>query len=405
MFTVGNIPYDLSEEKLREIFKTAGPVLSFKLVYDRESGKPKGYGFCEYQDHETAASAMRNLNGHEVNGRSLRVDTATNERFKEEMKNLQVSVSGNAFEAAYGTDVEPERAPEAISQVVASLPPEQMFELARQMKHCALTNPNEARNMLLQNPQLAYALLQVLVMTRCVDVNTASSILYKPNTPMTIPPAHIGSHPPSGGMNMAHSDSLPHSMPIPPPLIPQQQPPPLNMVPPSNMYDQHPHDAFNRPMAANPNFDQRHIDPRLRQGERPPNDFNPTPLDPRVRSQAIDPRIMQQPQPVQQQQPPPIRNVVPGPMNRVPPNNVMFNPPPVNYGGNAPVQGAGNVTPANISATIAGAAAGGPSNSAQSEQEKAQLIMQVLALTDQQIAMLPAEQRQSVLSLKEQLSR
>ena len=50
--------------------------MSFRLVYDRESGKPKGYGFCEYEDQETALSAMRNLNGFEFNGRQLRVDSA-----------------------------------------------------------------------------------------------------------------------------------------------------------------------------------------------------------------------------------------------------------------------------------------------------------------------------------------
>ena len=47
-----------------------------------------------------------------------------------------------------------------ISQAVASLPPDQMYELMKQMKLCIQNNPNEARNMLLQNPQLAYALLQ-----------------------------------------------------------------------------------------------------------------------------------------------------------------------------------------------------------------------------------------------------
>ena len=43
---------------------------------DKDSGKPKGYGFCEYHDQATAESAVRNLNGHEVSGRSLRVDFA-----------------------------------------------------------------------------------------------------------------------------------------------------------------------------------------------------------------------------------------------------------------------------------------------------------------------------------------
>ena len=61
-------------------------MISFRLVFDRDSGKPKGYGFCEYQDQETALSAMRNLNGYELNGRSLRVDNATSEKNREELK-------------------------------------------------------------------------------------------------------------------------------------------------------------------------------------------------------------------------------------------------------------------------------------------------------------------------------
>ena len=64
--------------------------MSFRLVFDRDSGKPKGYGFCEYKDQETALSAMRNLNGHELNGRALRVDNAASEKSKEELKSKYI---------------------------------------------------------------------------------------------------------------------------------------------------------------------------------------------------------------------------------------------------------------------------------------------------------------------------
>lgn len=66
-----------------------------------------------------------------------------------------------------------------ISKAVSSLPPEQMFELMQQMKQCIQNNPNEARQMLLQNPQLAYALLQALVVMRVVDPNNALTMLQK----------------------------------------------------------------------------------------------------------------------------------------------------------------------------------------------------------------------------------
>lgn len=66
-----------------------------------------------------------------------------------------------AQESPYGPETEAEKAPEVISRSVASLPPEQMFELMKQMKQCVHNNPNEAKNLLMNNPQLAYALLQV----------------------------------------------------------------------------------------------------------------------------------------------------------------------------------------------------------------------------------------------------
>lgn len=73
---VGNIPYDMAEEQLISIFSEVGPVVGFRLVFDRDTGKPKGYGFCEFHDPETAASAVRNLNDVDVGGRSLRIDWA-----------------------------------------------------------------------------------------------------------------------------------------------------------------------------------------------------------------------------------------------------------------------------------------------------------------------------------------
>jgi RNA recognition motif-containing protein len=73
---VGNIPFGTTEEQLTDVFKEVGPVRLFRLMFDKETGKPKGYGFCEYYDSETALSAIRNLNRVEINGRELKVDFA-----------------------------------------------------------------------------------------------------------------------------------------------------------------------------------------------------------------------------------------------------------------------------------------------------------------------------------------
>lgn len=73
---IGNIPYDVTEEQLLQLMREVGGVVNLRLVFDKDTGKPKGFAFCEYVDTETAQSAIRNLNGREFHGRTLRVDTA-----------------------------------------------------------------------------------------------------------------------------------------------------------------------------------------------------------------------------------------------------------------------------------------------------------------------------------------
>jgi cleavage stimulation factor subunit 2 len=50
------------------------------LDYDKESGQPKGYGILEFTDSDAAASAVRNLNSIELNGRQLRADYSNDNR-------------------------------------------------------------------------------------------------------------------------------------------------------------------------------------------------------------------------------------------------------------------------------------------------------------------------------------
>ncbi|CAD6185889.1 unnamed protein product [Caenorhabditis auriculariae] len=91
---VGNISYDVQDESIRQIFlPRLDQFYRSKMVNDRETGKPKGYGFVEYADVQTAELAIRNLNGFELNGRPLRVDSAAGgERTADEMNTLQTAL-------------------------------------------------------------------------------------------------------------------------------------------------------------------------------------------------------------------------------------------------------------------------------------------------------------------------
>lgn len=73
---VGNLSFDTSESKLREMFAAHGEVASATLVMDRETGRPRGFGFVEFNDDAHARAAMAALSGANVDGRSLTVNEA-----------------------------------------------------------------------------------------------------------------------------------------------------------------------------------------------------------------------------------------------------------------------------------------------------------------------------------------
>lgn len=104
---------------------------------------------------------MQNLSGP-----VLQVDRAVGKENKE-LKSLRPTARNT--DSPYGDPTHPEEAPELITGAVASLLPEQLFELMKQMKLCMHNSHQEARNMLLQNPQLAYVPVQVRVRMRIMD--------------------------------------------------------------------------------------------------------------------------------------------------------------------------------------------------------------------------------------------
>ncbi|MCP4900565.1 MAG: RNA-binding protein [bacterium] len=73
---VGNLPYSATEEQLREKFGEHGEVEEVALPTDRETGRPRGFGFVTMNDDEAAKAAIAAVNGFEMDGRQLRVDEA-----------------------------------------------------------------------------------------------------------------------------------------------------------------------------------------------------------------------------------------------------------------------------------------------------------------------------------------
>jgi RNA recognition motif-containing protein len=73
---VGNLPYGVDDDKLKEIFAAIGEVTEAKVIADKFSGRSKGFGFVTMKDDAIAEKAVKELDGKEIEGRNLKVNVA-----------------------------------------------------------------------------------------------------------------------------------------------------------------------------------------------------------------------------------------------------------------------------------------------------------------------------------------
>lgn len=73
---VGNLPFTASETDLRNLFSEYGEVVSAATINDRETGRPRGFGFVELAEGARAEDAIRDLDGSDFGGRALKVNEA-----------------------------------------------------------------------------------------------------------------------------------------------------------------------------------------------------------------------------------------------------------------------------------------------------------------------------------------
>lgn len=166
-----------------------------------ETGKPKGYGFADFADADAAASAVRNLNDYEIMGRKIRVDWPHNnekDSVPPDYSQLPIpvpdSIPGQQQPSAPlpplppGVDVPPHLdCPNAISQTLSSLPPNQLLDVLSQMKSLVMADPARATELLRQAPQLAYAIFQALLLMNLVDYSALGSVVEQAAQPQPAP--------------------------------------------------------------------------------------------------------------------------------------------------------------------------------------------------------------------------
>jgi RNA recognition motif-containing protein len=73
---VGNLPHSMTEPELNDLFSEAGHVASAKIITDRHTGQPRGFGFVEMETKLDGQKAISMLNGRSVDGRPLAVNEA-----------------------------------------------------------------------------------------------------------------------------------------------------------------------------------------------------------------------------------------------------------------------------------------------------------------------------------------
>jgi cleavage stimulation factor subunit 2 len=253
----------VSEEQICDIFGRCGTVAGFRLVYDKESGQPKGYGFLEFTDADAASSAVRNLNNMELNGRQLRVDYSNDNRSgmgqnAPPPSNPNNQSNGRPDPAALpplpqGTDL-PHGVTifDGISQTLAAIPTATLLDFISQLKGLCQSNPAQATALLQQAPQLSYAVFQAMCLLGLVDPNIVAQLIQSqglappppqqaapaPPPPVAAqyppqpPPQQYGQYPPPQAYGNAYAPTPPTQHNAYQPPAPQAPPPQQAQAPP-----------------------------------------------------------------------------------------------------------------------------------------------------------------------------
>ncbi|KAJ2557442.1 Cleavage stimulation factor subunit 2 [Coemansia sp. RSA 1933] len=332
---LGNVAYDTTEEQLRKVLELAGPVVDIKLVFDTVTNRAKGFGFCQYVDVNTAASAIKNLNDTQVDGRNVKIGYADRDRVRRYLGTDGTTISGGSGvggggggfgsgayvprpspteQTSFSTSLSKTVRPEQVDALVNSLNDQQKNDLLAQFRSFASVNTTKAREELSKNPALAYALLGSLEALNAVDRNTLSRI------------KSGSSSGGGGGYTMASGTVRPPHM---------QNPHPRHPPPPP---------------------------PQAMGGGRVP----------------VPPHLAQQ---------------------RPPMHNQAYSEPESNRNMESP--GAyGQGTPSYDDQSTSSAP---PENPSSIEMNNAEVLKQLLSLTDEQLAQLPEDHRQQIVDLKRQL--
>lgn len=153
---VGNMPFHASESEIVSVCEEVGPIVSFRFMTDPQTKKSKGYAFCQYQDHETALSACRNLQGYLFRGRQLKLNLAENKNDKTKSDNPVVPDRKRQHDAV--DDHERVLVNDALTLALSKMSIAQLTQIILELETLATQDMEQARTILLSNPNLPRAI-------------------------------------------------------------------------------------------------------------------------------------------------------------------------------------------------------------------------------------------------------
>ncbi|KAG7709811.1 hypothetical protein KL950_002030 [Ogataea haglerorum] len=181
---IGGIPFDQTEDQILDIARSVGPVVSSKLLFDRETGKSKGYAFIEYQDIETARSAVRNLNNYAIGNRYLKCNFSSEQAVINTMKS-QTSSEWAELEKQIPplppgmlmANSSMDSLNQQVNAALATLDKNRLHNLVKDAKIMSDSHPQLMALLLEKNPQLLFALVQATMILGLSDAEQIKNIL------------------------------------------------------------------------------------------------------------------------------------------------------------------------------------------------------------------------------------
>lgn len=169
---ISSLPFEYSEEQVAEIAKSIGPISDLKLIFDSATGRSKGSAYVQYADHETALSAVRNLNNANVGTRYIRCSLASDNNSYDPIP--EFSSHSTLPPLPLGIQINPSQNPQqVIAYLLSKLDLQKASKLLKEARLMSLENPQLMKKLLDQYPQLSHALVETSLMT---NVSTKDQI-------------------------------------------------------------------------------------------------------------------------------------------------------------------------------------------------------------------------------------